>query len=262
MKLNKLIASLALPLSICLMVYAGGQLLETEHIYREAGTVYCSIQDQAWVNRASGLAYNPPANGGGLSKISAQAPSPGLGIDFKALKTINKDSAAWLYCPGTVIDYPVMQAEDYNYYLKHLPDDKSNANGSLFIDYHNAPDFSEPLTIIYGHNMKSGEMFGSLVGYKKQGYYEEHPYMYLYTEGGDYRVDLLYGCVIGAGSWRDQGFVLSENLDAFLTYAARNTTFRSDAAYAEGDRIVALSTCSYEFNDARYAVIGILRGVT
>ena len=147
----------------------------------------------------------------------------------------------------------------FKYYLHHLPDRTKNANGSLFIDYNNAPDFSDPLTVIYGHHMKSGMMFGSLKGYKNQAYYNEHPTMYLYTQQGDYRIELLYGCVIGAGQWRDRAFMYAENLDSLLAYAAQNTTFQSDTTYAQGDRIVAMSTCSYEFDNARYVIIGILR---
>jgi sortase B len=186
---------------------------------------------------------------------------PDLNVDFEALKAINKDAAAWLCSPGTVIDYPVMKADNYSYYLRRLPDGTENANGSLFIDYNNAPDFSEPLTVIYGHHMKSGRMFGSLKGYKDQGYYAKHPYMYLYTEQGNYRIELLYGFVIGAGQWRERAFMYAENVPMLLAYAAHNTTFESKAKYAEGDRVVALSTCSYEFDDARYVVVGVLRRI-
>jgi sortase B len=181
-------------------------------------------------------------------------------VDFAALKALSADAAAWLICPDTVIDYPVMKAGDYDYYLRRLPDGKGNANGSLFTDYNNAEDFSDRLTVIYGHNMKSGKMFGSLTKYKEQAYYDAHPYFYLYTASGEkYRLDLVYGCVIGAGQWRERAFMFSENLDSFLNYAKGNTTFASPAAYTPEDRFVILSTCSYEFNDARYAVAGVLR---
>jgi len=184
---------------------------------------------------------------------------PGEPIDFAALRAVSSDAVAWLYCPGTVIDYPVMRAKEYEYYLRRLPNGTYNVNGSLFIDYNCAPDFTDRLTVIYGHNMRSGQMFGSLKGYKGQAYYEKHPCMYLYTEQETFRVDLLYGCVIGAGQWRERAFMYEANLDALLAYAARNTTFESRAQYAPGDRVVALSTCSQEFDGARYVVIGVLR---
>jgi len=184
-----------------------------------------------------------------------------LEIDFEALRTINEDAVAWLYCSETPIDYPVMKADNYNYYLEHLADGTRNVNGSLFIDYNNAPDFSDKLTVIYGHNMKTSKMFGSLVDYKQQDYYEKHPYMLLLTEEDKYRIDLLYGFVIGAGQWRARAFMYQLNLDDLLAYAVQNTTFQSDAGYKEGDRIVAMSTCSYDFDDARYVLIGVLREV-
>jgi sortase B len=184
---------------------------------------------------------------------------PDMLIDFEALQEINPNAVAWLYSPDTMIDYPVIQAADYNYYLHRLPDGTYNANGSLFIDY-NWDSFEDRLTVVYGHNMKNGKMFGSLVNYKKQDYFEAHPYLYLYTaDSGNYRIDLMYGCVIGAGQWRDRAFMFDVNLNEFLTYAAHNATFASEAQYAQGDKVIALSTCSYEFDDARYVVVGILR---
>ena len=184
---------------------------------------------------------------------------PDMTIDFEALQTINPDAVAWLYSPDTVIDYPVMRATDYDYYLRHLPDGTYNTNGTLFIDY-NWTGFSDELMVVYGHNMRSGKMFGSLEYYKGQAYFEEHPYLYLYSaEGKNYRVDLLYGCVIGAGQWRQRAFMFTENLEALLAYAAHNTTFVSEAKYTQGDRIIAMSTCSYEFDNARYVVIGVLQ---
>jgi sortase B len=158
-----------------------------------------------------------------------------------------------------MIDYPIVRATEYDYYLHRLPDGTFNANGTLFIDY-NWKDFSDRFLIVYGHNMKSGRMFGSLSNYKRQEYFNAHPYLYLYTEQGEkYRIELMYGCVIGAGQWRDRAFMFDVNMDSLLAYAAHNTTFSSDIQYTQGDKIITLSTCSYEFDGARYVVIGVLR---
>ncbi|MCL2004186.1 MAG: class B sortase [Oscillospiraceae bacterium] len=241
-------------LGITAMVYSGYRLNETMQIYSEGAAVYDGLSSQ--VRKASVPAGAVPAEQTGGEKAA-----PAAVIDFEALETINGDAAAWLYSPGTVIDYPVMKADDYSYYLTRLPDGTVNANGSLFIDYNNPSDFSGGLTVIYGHHMRSGSMFGSLMGYKNQEYYENHPAMHLYTEHADYRIELLYGFITAAGEWSAQSFMLEENTGSLLTYAAQNTTFVSRAAYEPGDRIVVLSTCSYEFDDARYAVVGVLREV-
>ena len=239
------IAWLLLTLSLCVMAVAGYNLREPWQAYREGRDAYGSLADQV--------------RPGGPSKAPSALNIPGMPIDFAALRAVNPDAAAWLFCPDTVIDYPVMRADDYSYYLRHLPDGTYNVNGTLFIDYNNAPDFTDQLTVIYGHHMRSGQMFGSLKGYKAQAYFEKHPCMYLYTGSGNYRIDLLYGCVIGANEWRQRAFMYEANLESLLAYAARHTTFASPAQYAQGDRVVAMSTCSYEFDGARYVVLGVLR---
>jgi sortase B len=188
-------------------------------------------------------------------------PAQNSPIDFDALKAINSNAVAWLYSPNTAIDYPVMRTENYSYYLDRLPDGRKNANGSLFIDYNNTSDFSGALTVIYGHNMKSGKMFGSLPSYKSQSYFNQHPFMYLYTERRSYRLDLIYGCTIGEGQWRERAFMYAENIASLISYASHYTTFKSGTSYKSGDRVVVLSTCTFEFNDARYVVLGVLRGI-
>ena len=262
------IALLVLLLGIGVMLYAGGRFKEKDEVYREGNMIYETLSERVRVGAAAGDGRQRDARqaAAGIGAEGVETPANDAGnnlynnpkIDFAALKAINSDAAAWLYCPDTPIDYPVMRADDYDYYLSHLADGTLKANGALFIDYNNASDFSERLTVIYGHHMKSGRMFGGLKGYKNQQYFEDHPVMYLNTENQDYRVDLIYGCVIGAGEWSEYAFMYEENLEALLAYAAENTTFRSGASYAEGDRIVALSTCSYEFDDARYVVLGVL----
>jgi len=233
MKGRRIAAAAVLLLSMAAMAYAGLRLKEMERTHREGDAAYEDI--------------------GGQVKNSSQE------INFEALRAINRDAAAWLYCPDTAINYPVMKADDYSYYLTHLPDGTENANGSLFIDYNCTPDFSGKLSVVYGHHMRSGKMFGSLKGYKTQSYYDEHPVMYLYTPWEICRIELLFGCVIDAGQWRERAFMYEQNIQALLSYAAHNTTFKSGGAYTEGDRVIALSTCSYEFSGARYVVIGVLK---
>jgi sortase B len=274
MKKTIIIAILALLLGIGIIIHAWTQLTDSRQVYLEGYEAYGNLRDQIKSisktdnqkpqESKTSAAQQPQNNteeslAGESSTKMPQAYMPYTDINFEKLKEINTDAVAWLYCPDTVIDYPVMKAKDYNQYLRYLPDGTYNLNGSLFIDYNNAPDFTEQLTVIYGHHMKSGQMFGSLKGYKGQAYFEKHPYMYLNTENGNYRIDLIYGCVIGSGGWRERAFMYEENLSELLSYAAQNTTFTSDVQYTRGDRIVVMSTCSYEFDDARYILLGVLR---
>lgn len=244
------LAWLLLAVSICVMATSGYELWKIHNMYAQGDQKYQELLQA--VKAPAALEATP-------SWEPLNPDMPDTAFDFETLQQINSDAVAWLYGPGTVIDYPVMRADDYNQYLRHLPDGTYNANGSLFLDYNNPSDFSGRLNIIYGHNMKSEKMFGTLEQYKKQAYYEAHPYLYLYTVWGDYRVELLYGCVIGAGQWRDRAFMYESNREGLLDYGAYHTTFDSKASYSEEDRIIVLSTCSYDFDDARYIVIGVLR---
>ena len=117
-------------------------------------------------------------------------------VDFAALEGVNSDIVAWLYGADTGLNYPIVQAEDNDYYLYRLLDGTWNKNGTIFMDYVNRSDFSDQNTLVYGHHMKSGAMFGALVQYKKQEFYDAHPYLYLYTPQQSYRLDLIAGSVV------------------------------------------------------------------
>ena len=89
---------------------------------------------------------------------------------------------AWLYSPDTRINYVVAQGEDNDYFLHRLLSGGDAKEGTLFVDFRNSPDFTDSNTIIYGHNMKSGAMFGTLANYAKEDYYKDHKNIILYTE--------------------------------------------------------------------------------
>ena len=180
-------------------------------------------------------------------------------VDFDVLRAENPDVVAWLYCPDTPINYPVVQGPDNEYYLHRLLDGRTNSAGTLFMDYRNEGDFSHWNSVIYGHNMKNGSMFGTLTDYKKQAYFDAHPLMYLLTPEGDYEVQLVAGFVTP-----DDGDVYQalypedgekENL---LNKWLESSDFVSDYEPSPEDWLLTLSTCSYEYNNARYVLIGVL----
>ena len=92
--------------------------------------------------------------------------------DFTKLVELNDQSVGWITIDGTAIDYPVVQGDDNSYYLTHDFNNSSSIQGSIFMDYRNQPDFSDWNNIVYGHNMDNGSMFGALVKYRKQAFYE------------------------------------------------------------------------------------------
>jgi len=176
-------------------------------------------------------------------------------VDFDALTKLNDDVVAWIYGAYTHLNYPIVQGDDNDYYLYRLLDGSSNSNGTLFMDYRNDGGFTNQNTLIYGHNMKSGNMFGRLEDYKDPNYYKEHPYLYLMTPQQDYRLELFAGFVCDHDA-DVYSFELSQD---YLASCMRRSTFTAHVELpAPDDKIVTLSTCSYEYEDARYVVMGTL----
>lgn len=182
-----------------------------------------------------------------------------IAVDFDALWETNQDVVGWLYCEDTPINLPLVQAEDNSYYLHRLLDGTWNSAGTLFMDYRNAGDFSDKNTIIYGHNMKNKEMFGTLSNYRGQSYYEAHPIMWLLTPEESFQVALIAGYVAPYNA-EIYSFGLAEgDVSALVEKAIKQSTFQSGFQVSRADRYVTLSTCSYEYDNARYVLIGCLR---
>lgn len=181
-----------------------------------------------------------------------------ISVDFAALRAENSDIVAWLYSEDTPINYPVVQAEDNKKYLRALTDGTYNSNGTLFVDYRFAADFSDFNTVIYGHRMKSKAMFGTLPGYTEQEYYEEHPVMYLLTPDADYKLELISGFLTRSDSELYTPAESDEEKQAFLENVTAKSYFESDVKFDINDCFVCLSTCSYEYENARLVIIAKL----
>ncbi len=170
-----------------------------------------------------------------------------------------KDAIAWIYCPDTKIDYGVVEAEDNDYYLHRFYDGSYCVSGSLFADCCSSRDFSDENTIIYGHNMGDGTKFAGIMNYVNQRYYDQHPILYLSTPDMNYRLELFSGFLTDADS--DTyifHFDSPEDFSAWQRKMVAQSDFRTNVQLSPEDRVVTLSTCSYEYYDARYVVLGKL----
>ena len=176
-------------------------------------------------------------------------------IDFVLLQQISMDAKAWIFSPGTRINYVIAQAQDNDYYLHRMLDGTEARAGTLFLDYRNQGDFSDWNTIVYGHHMKNGSMFASLMNYQSQSYYEEHPVMYLYLPDHRYRLEVIAGYTTGT---EDQIYTFPGTIaekQQLVEHAMKKSDFHVSMVVEEEDRLVTLSTCSYSYDDARYVVI-------
>ena len=187
---------------------------------------------------------------------------PAIKVDFEALTAKNNEVIGWLYLPNSVINYPVAKAQDNDKYLKRGLDGKYLRAGTLFADYRNKDITEASNYIIYGHNMKNGTMFRPLVSYKEQEFYDNNPVIYYLTADKNYKIELLTGNVVKSDAEiYDPCLETSKLFDITQEYI-KTSFFKSSCTLNEGDRLITLSTCSYEYDDARFIVIGKLAEIS
>lgn len=181
-------------------------------------------------------------------------------VDFEALHAINPDVAAWIYIEGTNINYPVVQGSDNSYYLNRLFDGTSNGAGTIFMDYRNRQDLSDRNTVLYGHHMQNGTMFQQITEYKQQEFYDQHPVCLIMTPNGNYRLEFFAGYITDMNdqSWKME-FASDKEYAGWLQDAVSKSLFISTVEPAAQHRVMTLSTCTYEYNDARFVLVGILK---
>ncbi len=184
---------------------------------------------------------------------------PPIEVDFEELLRINPDIQGWIYCPDTVINYPVLRGATNDDYIHRDYLGNYSASGSIFMDSMNWPGFVDLNSILYGHHMQSGAMFAVLQRWGDQSFYEEHPVMWLLTPERDYRVELLSGFYTSAYSELYRVYdTPDEAWEQYLDEVLAQSLFRPDAAVDRNTHFVLLSTCAYIFNDARSVLFGQL----
>lgn len=176
-------------------------------------------------------------------------------VDFATLQAKYPDVVGWLYCANTGLNYPIVQTaeEGGEYYLYRDIDGSSNKNGTVFLDWRCSSTFTSQNNLVYGHNMKTGRMFAPIVKYRDQSFYDAHPYMYLYTPNQLYKVNLFAGMVT-PGDSDVYNYSLSSD---YIKECISNSTFKSSVGTPTGN-ILTLSTCAYDYDNARYVVMGEL----
>lgn len=175
---------------------------------------------------------------------------PEKNLDWASLYAENKDIYAWIYIPGTQVDYPVLQStSDDTYYLNHNIDGSYGKPGCIYTEKINSKDFTNYNTVLYGHNMKNGEMFGCLHDYEDKTFFDENPYVYVYTEEKTYVYEIFAAYtatnahILNTNDFSTQeGF--ADYLDNVVYNKALAGNFRNDTRVTSDNRIITLSTCT------------------
>lgn len=191
---------------------------------------------------------------------------PGKNLDWEELQKENKDIYGWIYIPGTQVDYPLLQhPTDDSYYLVHNLDGSEGYPGCIYSESKNKKDFTDKNTILYGHNMKDGSMFGSLHNFEEAAFFEEHRYAFLYTKEQTFVYDLFAAYEFSDDHLlyvydfsTDTGY--QEYLDMVFGIRDMGAHFREGAKVTAEDKILTLSTCISTKPENRYLVQGVLLG--
>ena len=181
-------------------------------------------------------------------------------VDFDTLWEVNPNVVAWIYIEGTNINYPVVLGTDNQYYVTHMINGKYNRAGSIFMDYRNQADFLDKHTILYGHNMKNDTMFADITNYRDQAYYEAHPIGVIVTPDGNFYFEVIsaYVSKVSGDAWKMNFDSDTEALE-WAKAGMEKSDFVSTYTPTQKDVYLTLSTCSYEFNNARFILTGVLK---
>lgn len=236
---------------LAIAIYAAYNIIKIQSEYKKSVDAYKKLDNytiEQTTSEKSGESEEEPVK---------EKPYPD--VDFAGLKSVNSDVIGWIYVPDTEINYPIVHTSDNDYYLDHLVDRTQNPAGAIFLDTRNPSDFSDLHSIIYGHHMKNGSMFAALKGYKKQDFFDGHKTGYLITQDAAYSIDFFAGHVanVEENAWQ-LDFDDAADFDNWIKSLKEISAFKSDIEPQYGDRIFTLSTCSYEFDDARFVLSGKL----
>lgn len=188
-------------------------------------------------------------------------PVSGDDNSYQKLREINHDIIGWIEVYGTHIDYPVLQTDNNDKYLDETVNGEYSTAGSIFLDCRNSKDFSDFNSIIYGHHMSEGKMFGDLDKFAEKDFFETHKYGKLQlndkrelgiefmalvkTHGSDSKI---FG----------MGIHSANEKKALVEHVYQNALQSREIAVEENDRLVFLDTCNFTFTNGRFILVGKL----
>lgn len=181
--------------------------------------------------------------------------------DLKKLKDINKEVCGWITIDNTGIDYPIVQGTSNAEYISKDVYKNYSLSGSIFLDYRNTSDFKDMYSIIYGHHMYGGVMFGDVQKFVNKKFFDEKRTGTLYTENGVYKLEIFafvdtdaYDNIIYNVNKED-----TNRQDEIIKHIKKYAINYRDIGLSNSDRILALSTCSTAVTNGRYLIFARIK---
>lgn len=247
------ILSLVLLIAIAVFCFAGYNLFRIYMEYKKGTDEYAALEELAVTEREPDAAAEEEGSEGQVVK-------PPIEVNFSPLKSVNEDVIGWLYMEAIPeISYPVVHGEDNEYYLHRTYEGTYNFAGTIFVDYENKGDFSDCNTLVYGHNMQNGSMFGKLKRFQEQDVMDASRYFWILTPDRNYRYEIFaaYNTAVNSETYTLFLGPGQEFLDYANTMKKNTQIYAGNVEFAMTDRIVTLSTCTGN-ESTRFVVQGKL----
>ena len=239
------------------ILIAGGKLFSIFWNYKSDRDAYSSLASSA-VTASVPVSYRDAPEDD--TEVVPESEIP-IEVDWDYLRSVNSNVVGWLYCPDTVINYPVVQTRDHEFYLTHGFDDSSNTAGTLFADMDSVLGISQSHYIIYGHNMKDDSMFGTVANYVDESYYLAHPTLYYLTPTQCYRIDLFCARYVEADTENYTTYFSSTaDYQAYLNNMSSSCFWLNTDVMNTDYQLFSLSTCVYPsgYVNPRLLVQGVM----
>ena len=238
-KKSDVLLTIALIVAIAVFCYAAFNLYHIYTEYKKGTDEYNQIEEMAVTER--------DADSAEVAGPNAQLKPP-IEVDFDKLKSVNEDVVGWIYVDALPdISYPIVKGKDNQTYLHQTYEKNYNFAGTIFVDYENSGDFSDCNTLVYGHNMKNGSMFGHLKKFRENDkLYKQDKYFWILTPERNYRYEIITAYTTGVNSdtytlFKGPGEEFEKYLKTIKGYSEIQT---DDTDLTIKDRIVTLSTCT------------------
>ena len=224
MKKDRMLSVLVV-IAVIFMIICGCRLIWLILRYQEADNLYADIGEEILLPELPSEDDKNPREENEVKQA----------VDFQKLLSIKEEVVAWISIPALELEYPVTQGEDNEYYLHYAYNKEPNFAGSIFLNFRNHADFQDQNTILYGHNMLNGSMFGSL----KHLDVSTHPKIIVYTPESVLEYEAVDNRIISVSE--KEYYQTSFQGEDFLAVLQG---LSPEISEADGERILTLSTCN------------------
>lgn len=258
--LSRKIRYAIMAVAVIVIIFSLGSLIKIFSEYKQGEDIYESIQNAVFVMEHTTMAPEGTVaettafESMSYAEIETQVQLEQ--IDMKAVKAMSPNAIGWIQIPAITRSYPIAQCDNNSYYLTHTFTGEENSAGCIFMDARNYSDFSDHNTIIYGHNMYNGTMFGMLNRFEKKDFYDtNNTNFYITTSNGVRAYQIAAVLLVPSDSiiYRIE-FDKDVSFSDLLTLIKDNSLYQTGVTLLPTDYIVTLSTCTSDSGTRRVVV--------